>query len=112
MTVVLMFTAKQDNYQTVAEALQAAVVSLLADKELGYEKSFYYWAAFITHGFASVQLENALLDQVHDRLETLKQRVDDGGNDDHKTTLAMAILTLTREAYHQHDERQGSMSLL
>ena len=61
----------QGRYKTVAGALQEAVVSVLGDKEMKFHRSFYYWAAFISHGFASVKLEDAMLDAINVQLETL-----------------------------------------
>ena len=63
-----MFSSKQDRYQTVGEALQAAVVSLLDEEGTKYRINFYYWAAFLPHGFAGVKPDDVLLDQIHDRL--------------------------------------------
>ena len=64
---------RQDRYLTVAEALQAAVLSLLKDEDMRYKQSFYYWAAFFCHGFASVKLDDALLREIHARLQALRQ---------------------------------------
>ena len=69
--IPLLFIVKQDKFLTIAEALRAAVLSLLRDEDMRYEQSFYYWAAFISHGFASVQLDEKLLGQIHARLEQL-----------------------------------------
>ena len=62
---------QQDQYCTVADAMRAAVQSLLHDTSMKYEKSFFYWAAFAPQGFAGVRLDNALLDYIHHRLDTL-----------------------------------------
>ena len=66
----------QGQYQTVAEALRAAVLSLLEDEEMIYKDSFYYWAAFISHGFASVKLDDALLDQIHHKTREYLAKLD------------------------------------
>ena len=90
----------QDKYLTVAEALQAAVVSVLTDEDLNYRRSYYYWAAFISHGFASVKLDDALLDHIHERLEVMQQSdTDNGGNESEDEPLMAMILALTREMY-------------
>ena len=131
--------ATQDKYQTVAEALQAAVASLLKDESMRYKTSFYYWAAFITHGFASIKLDDALLDKIHERLEAQqkqkqkqkqkqqkqkqkqkqkqqkqqqqqRQPDDDGKANDIKGDLTAAVLTLTRDAYHRLEEREETLS--
>ena len=93
--------SKQDRYLTVAEALQAAVASLLDEANVMGHSSFYYWAAFLPHGFASVQLEDALLDQMHERLMTLLQQESSTGcgEDGSQSNAMMALLTLTRDAY-------------
>lgn len=64
----------KEQYQTVAQALQAAVVSLLHDKDLHYKDSFYYWAALVPHGFASVQLDDELLERVRLSIERITCR--------------------------------------
>ena len=108
--------ATQDKYQTVAEALQTAVVSLLEDEDMKYKTSFYYWAAFICHGFASVRLDDTLLDQIHNRLETLygqqqqHQPDDNSEENDAMISLSTATLTLTREAYHRLEEWEETLS--
>ena len=106
--------ATQDKYLTVAEALQTAVVSLLEDEEMKYNRSFFFWAAFISHGFASTKLDDALLDQIHNRVqEYQKQSNDDNNNNkskDDENTLEMAILTLTRDAYCRLEEREETLS--
>ena len=48
--------------------------SALEEEDMNFKRSFYFWAAFISHGFASVKLDDALLDQIHDKLETLFQQ--------------------------------------
>ena len=65
---------RQAQHQTVAGALRAAVIRLFENKAMRYKDSFYYWAAFIPHGFAGVRLDDALLDQIHSYLtEQLRQ---------------------------------------
>ena len=111
----------QGKYQTVAEALQTAVTSLLEDEEMKYSRNFYYWAAFITHGFASIKLDDALLDQIHERLEVVSRQQeeeeeeeyqldDDGQENDVESNLTAAVLTLTRNAYHRLEEREETLS--
>ena len=112
----IVCAATQDKYQTVAEALQTAVTSLLEDEEMKYSRNFYYWAAFITHGFASIKLDDALLDQIHERLEVLYGQQhqldddDDGEENDVESDLSTAVLSLTRDAYHQLEEREETLS--
>ena len=45
------------------------MASLLHDNDLRYKDSFYYWAALLPHGFASVQLDDELLERAHSSLE-------------------------------------------
>ena len=107
--IVVACIGTQDKYLTVAEALQATVISLLEDEEMKYTRSFYYWAAFISHGFASVKLDDALLDQIHERLELMSSQCWE--EDDYtKADLSTAILTLTRDAYHRLEEREQTLS--
>ena len=101
----------QGQYQTVAEALQTAIVSLLKDEELQFKRSFYYWAAFISHGFASVKLDVDLLDQVHDRLKNLEERPNCGEDTGSEDTIEEVILTLTRDAYRRLEHREQVLSL-
>ena len=113
-----MYNRPQGEYQTVAEALQAAVASLLEDESMRYKTSFYYWAAFITHGFASTKLDDALLDHIHNRLETLygpqqqqQNRPDNDSEENNaKSDLSIAVLTLTRDAYHRLQGREETLS--
>ena len=75
----------------MAEALQAAVISsLLGDEDVKYTTSFYDWAVFIVHGFASVKLDEALLGQAYDRLVTFHGQPpnDDGQDNDVESDLA------------------------
>ena len=109
--------ATQDKYQTVAEALQTAVVSLLEDEEMKYNRSFFFWAAFISHGFASTKLDDALLDEIHNRLMESPQEPSNGsssssGDDDSTShvSLARAMLTRTRDAYHRLEKREETLS--
>ena len=97
----------QDKYETVAEALQAAVVSLLADEDMKYKHSFFYWAGFICHGFAGVKLGDALLDTIHNRIESMCKESGDEEGDDGR---ALAVMTLTRDAYRRLDEREQALS--
>ena len=114
----IVCAATQGKYQTVAEALQTAVTSLLEDEETKYSRNFYYWAAFITHGFASTKLDDALLDQIHERLEVLSRQQqeqqhqpDNGGEkNDVESNLTAAVLTLTRNAYHRLEDREETLS--
>ena len=111
----IVCAATQDEYQTVAEALQAAVISLLEDEDMKtYKKSFHYWAAFITHGFASIKLDDALLDQIHERLQEYQEKSSDGNSRDDDSTsyvsLARAMLTRTRDAYHRLEKREETLS--
>ena len=116
VVVVMMMTlplfCPQDEYLTIAEALQAAVRSVLEDDDLRHKKSLYYWAALLSHGFASVRLDDTLLDQIHDRLQTLygQQPDDDGQENDIESDVMTATLTLTRNAYHRLEEREETLS--
>ena len=107
---VVLWIAIQDKYQTVAEALQAAVISLLGAEDMNYKRSFYFWAAFIPHGFASVLLDDALLGEIHARQEKLRQEssVKRGGGD--QVTMEMAMMTLTRDAYHRLEDMEQTLS--
>ena len=91
------------------------MVSLIEDKSMKHSRSFYYWAAFISHGFASVRLDDALLDQIHKRLLEHQEKPSGDNNtsrddDDTNKTLEMAILTLTRDAYHRLEEQEETLS--
>ena len=108
--VVVMCFVMQDKYQTVAEALQAAVVSLLGNEKMNYKRSFYYWAAFISHGFASVLLDDAFLGEIHIRLEKYRQESSAKQGGGSELTMEMAMMTLTRDAYHQLEEREQTLS--
>ena len=100
----------QGRYLTVAKALRAAVTSLLADKEATiFRRSFYYWAAFIPHGFASVTLDDVLLNQIHDRVETYRQKLTQGEHNP-DVSFAMAVLTLTRETYRRLEKWEQTLS--
>ena len=94
----------------MAGALQEAVVSVLGDKEMKFHRSFYYWAAFISHGFASVKLDDALLNDIHTRLETLKDIPNGAGHDSPSDPLETAMLTLTRNAYRRLEEQEKILS--
>ena len=110
-----MYIGLQDKYKTVAEALQAAVVSLLKDDEMKYKRSFFYWAAFISHGFASVKLDDALLGKIHDRI---KAHYGDAGEpsrvagEEHgiEVALVSTLLNLTRDAYHRLEDSEETLS--
>lgn len=106
--------ASQGEYQTVAQALQTAVKSVLGDEDMRYKTSFYYWAAFISHGFASVLLDDELLARIHHRLEALRSGSDGGqgraDGEDGGETLAMAIMTLTRQTYFRLKNREETLS--
>lgn len=54
----------------MGQAFQAAIVSNLRDNDLQLKQSFYYWAAFIPHGFASVKLDAALLERIHSYIKS------------------------------------------
>lgn len=114
IVIIVVCLGAQDKYLTVAEALQAAVLSVLTDEKMKYKNSFYYWAAFISHGFADVKLDDALLDQIHERLEALKPQSSKGGGDDSSTDsesgLTESILTLTRDAYHRLECEEQTLS--
>lgn len=60
----------QDEYRTVAEAYQAAVVSLLEMKEEKFRESHFYWAAFLLHGFADVMLDDGVLESIRKFVES------------------------------------------
>ena len=128
MKLVPVFVSKQDRYRTVAEGLQAAVASLLDEAEMKYYISFYYWAAFLPHGFGSVKLDDALLDQIHDRVEALQQQQESAaaaaaaaaaattaeeeeeeGSGQEKAP-EMAMLTLARDVYHRLEDREQTLS--
>ena len=66
---------------TVAEAFQAAVVSLLDDEGLNYKRSFFYWGAFISHGYGNVMLNETLLDNINARLEMHQQEMNQDGSE-------------------------------
>ena len=65
MMIAVLLIVEQGNYQTVGEALRNAVVSVLGDETMRYKDSFYYWAGFISHGYASVKLDDPLLELIH-----------------------------------------------
>ena len=108
--LVAWIIRRQAQYKTVAKAVQAAAVSLLEDKDMKYQHSFYYWAAFISHGFASVKLDDALLNDIHTRLETLKDIPNGAGHDSPSDPLETAMLTLTRNAYRRLEEQEKILS--
>ena len=54
----------QGRIRSVAEAMRMAVVSLLNDHTLNFGKSFYYWATFLPHGCAQVELDASTLSAV------------------------------------------------
>ena len=86
------------------------MVSVLTDEDMKYRRSFYYWAAFISHGFASVKLDDVLLDQIHERLEVMRRESIKDEPNDPEPTLEMAMLTLTRDAYHRLEHREQTLS--
>ena len=90
--------------------MQAAVVSVLTDEDLNYRRSFYYWAAFTSHGFASVKLDDAFLDQIHQRLEAMQQSGTEGGGNGSEDDLLMAILALTRELYLTLGDKEQTLA--
>ena len=90
--------------------MQAAVVSVLEDGDMKFHRSFYYWAAFIAHGFASVKLDDALLDGIHAQLETFNDRSDPAEHNSHNDPLEMAMLTVTRKAYHRLEDQEKTLS--
>ena len=110
MKLALVLILKQGQYQTVAEALQAAVVSLLDDEEMKYNINFFYWAAFLPHGCAIVKLDDALLDQIHDGLESLVQNDAAADEGDQGTAIETTMLTMTRKAYHHLEYLEQTLS--
>ena len=102
----------QERYKTVAEALQAAVLSLLKDKDedMNYKRSFYYWAGIASHGFAGVKLDDALLGQIHSRLRSSSlQGPGHSGTDDGEGALTIAMTTLTRNAYRSLEHQEQTL---
>lgn len=79
---------------------------------MNYRHSFFYWAAFISHGFASVLLDDALLDEVHARLQRFWQESsrDDTEGGGGERTMETVMLTLTRDAYNRLGEREEALS--
>ena len=102
----------QDQYQTVAEALRSAVTSLLKDESMKYKRSFYYWAAFISQGFAGVLLDDALLDEIHTRLQAIQKESsgDEAAAGDDGKIMEAAMMTLTRNAYLQLEDLEQTLS--
>lgn len=91
--------------------MQAAVVSLLEENEMNYKISYYYWAAFIPHGFAGVKLDDALLIQMHRRLEGLyRQACDQSGNTKDNDSLEKTMMTLARDVYRRLEDREKTLS--
>lgn len=83
------------------------MASLLAHEDMKYKDSFYYWAGFISHGFADVLLDDRLLDEIHARLSTFqKEANDDQGGE---ATLEVAMKALTRDAYHRAEELEQTL---
>ena len=106
--VACCLVVKQDRPRTVAEALQAAVASLLAHGDMKYKDSFYYWAGFTSHGFGDVLLDDSLLDEIHARLGTLQQEVTSGGCSDCKA-MEQAMKALTQDAYHRVEDMEQAL---
>lgn len=76
---------------------------------MNYRLSFYYWAGFISQGFASVQLDDALLDEIHARLEQLPRESSEfQGN--RQEAMQRAMLKLTRETYQHMEETEQALS--
>lgn len=105
----------QNKYLTVAEALQAAVRSVLTHKDLKYNKSFFYWAAFISHGYASVTLDDALLSEIHKKLMDLQRKSSDDeierdGKSGSEESLGIDMLALTRESYFRLEKAEQTLS--
>ena len=60
--------------------------------------------------FVSIKLDDALLDKIHARLESLKRGSDHDQSDSDDETLAVAIISLTRDAYHRLEDREETLS--
>ena len=101
----LMALNKVCGCETVAEALQAAVLSLLADKSLCYNRSFFYWAPFASDAFAGVQLDDALLEQIRTRLSQAP-----GPGEGEGVSSAMTMLALTQGAYRALRDRKHALA--
>lgn len=101
--------AHQDRYQSVAEAFQAALQSLIHNPKFRYKDSFYYWGAFLPHGFADVQLDKQLLDQIHSViLQVARQRGVDTVEME-EDAIEFVMRALTREAHEDYDNREETM---
>ncbi len=60
----------QGRVRSVAEAMRAAVTSLLDDHTLSFGKSYYYWAGFLPHGCAQVELDALTLSTIKSFVES------------------------------------------
>ena len=109
MMIAVLLIVEQGNYQTVAEALRNAVVSVLGDETMRYKDSFYYWAGFISHGYASTKLDDPLLELIHSGMVDLDQTHTRSKEDDSNRTFA-TILALTRDAYLRQEDQDQTLS--
>lgn len=84
------------------------MVSLLANKKVKhFGRSYFYWAAFISHGYSSVRLDDAFLDQIHDNLQVYQS---EKLNDNNNTLEMMVLLTLTQDAHERLKDWEQTLS--
>lgn len=101
--------ANQDRYQSVAEAFQAALQSLIHNPKFRYKDSFYYWGAFLPHGFADVQLDKQLLDQIHSVILQVARQKGVDTVEMEEDAIEFVMRALTREAHEDYDNREETM---
>ena len=84
------------------------MTSFLKKDGMRYKDSFYYWAAFIPHGFADVKLDEALLDRIHMYLK--KKLRESKTLDQDIGTVEEMEATLASQLYHEIEELELTLS--
>ena len=74
---------------------------------MDFKHSLFYWAAYASHGFADVQLDDGLLRRIRSQIKALQQKPDTATGPN-KDMMVRIVLDRTREAYDRlgHRERK------
>ena len=83
-------------------------MKLLAENGMRYRESFYYWAGFLPHGYASVKLDEALLGRIYRYLE--KQSRKPSACEMGTSTAKEMGARLSRQVYSEIEEQELTLS--
>ena len=76
---------------------------------MGFRRNFFYWAAYASHGFADVQLDNCLLHRIRDKLKGVQTKYN-SARKNNKDMMAPIMLNMTGDTYHRLDEEERRLS--